>query len=150
MKSKIIKEEKNPFLERAEIVLEIESKVAPTTEEVKSAIKKDGELVVVKKIHTNFGKHIFIAEVFVYDSIEAKERIETVPKKIRKKMEEEKKAAVEADKKADAQKEEPASEGGAEASEPVSEKEEAESSEKSQSEDSGEKEEKKTDGEKTE
>ena len=99
MESKIIKEKRNPFLDRTEILLEIKGEVAPTFEDVRSAIKGDAELIVIKRINTNFGKHTFTAEAVVYDSVEAKEKIETIPKKIRKKMEEEKRA-TEAAKKA--------------------------------------------------
>ena len=100
MESKIIKQEKNPFLERDEIVIEILNETAPSFEDVKNVLGKEDDLVVVKKIDGNFGKRIFMAEIFVYDSKEAKEKIETIPKKVRKKMAEEKKAADVAAKKA--------------------------------------------------
>jgi len=99
METKMIKEKDNPFLERTEITLEIKNKVAPSFDEVKAAIGKDKDLTVIKKINANFGKRIFIAEAVIYDNAEAKGKIETIPKKIRKKMEAEKKAAVEAAKK---------------------------------------------------
>jgi len=101
MKTKIIKEEKNPFLERTEITIEIENKVSPSAEEVKAEIGKDVELTVIKKINTNFGRQVFIVEAVVYDNAEAKEKIETIPQKVRKKMAEEKKVADEAAKKAE-------------------------------------------------
>jgi len=95
MKSKIIKQEKNPFLQREEFVLEITSEVTPTEMEVKEKIGKDEDLIVVKKINTNFGRQKFMAEVVVYDDKEAKKRIETIPQKVRKKMEADEKAAKE-------------------------------------------------------
>jgi ribosomal protein S24E len=95
MKSKIIQQNKNPFLHREEIKLEITSPSAPTMEEVKKEIGKDENLIVVKKINANFGRQTFIAEVFVYDSKEEKKAVETIPKKIRLKMAEEEKAAAE-------------------------------------------------------
>ncbi len=101
MKTKIIKQEKNPFLEREELILEIGNETAPTSEEVKKEIKENAELIVVKKISTNFGKQIFMVEAVVYDNIEAKEKIETIPQKVRKKMEADKKAEEEAAKKAE-------------------------------------------------
>lgn len=101
MESKIIKEEKNPFLERTEIVLELKNETAPSFEDVKNAIGKEGDLIVVKKINSNFGRQTFIAEAVMYDNIEAKRKIETIPKKIKKKMVAEEKAEKEAAKKAE-------------------------------------------------
>ena len=100
---KIIKQEKNPFLEREEFTLEITNKVAPSLEEVKTELKKDAELTVVKKVHTNFGRQTFIVEAVVYDNKEAMKKVETIPQKIRKKMEADEKAAAEATKKAEAE-----------------------------------------------
>ena len=113
MESKIIKQEKNPFLDREELTLEITNEVAPSFDEVKtelgaalgipSAEGKDVDLTVVKKINTGFGKQVFVVEAVVYDSKEAKEKIETIPQKVRKKMAEEKKASDDAAKKAEAE-----------------------------------------------
>jgi len=104
MKSKIIKQEKNPFLQREEFILEITSEVAPTEAEVKKKIGKDEDLIVVKKINTNFGQQKFMTEVVVYNDKEAKRKIETIPQKVRKKMEADEKAAKEEeDKKAAAE-----------------------------------------------
>ena len=96
MELQIIKQEKNPFLEREEFTLEIKNEVAPSFEEVKTELKKDPELTIVKKINTNFGRQTFKVEAVVYDNKEAKNRVETIPKKIRKKMEADEKAAAEA------------------------------------------------------
>ena len=113
MKTKIIKQEKNPFLEREEFTLEITNDIAPSFEEVKIELKKDTGLTVVKKVHTNFGRQTFLVEAVVYDNAEAKKKVETIPQKIRKKMEAERKAEEETAKKAEAEapaKEEPVSE----------------------------------------
>ncbi len=99
MESKIIKQEKNSFLEREEIVLEIKNDVTPTYEEVKTELGKDAELTVIKRINTNFGRRIFSVDLVVYDNIEALKKIETIPQKVRKKIEVDKKAKDEADKK---------------------------------------------------
>ena len=99
MESKIIKQEKNSFLEREEIVLEIKNSVTPTYDEVKTEIGKPAELIVIKRINTNFGRQTFAVEAVVYDNIEALKKIETIPQKVRKKMEADKKAKDEADKK---------------------------------------------------
>ena len=101
MKTKIIKREKNPFLEREELVLEIENDSTPTSDEVKKEIGKNAELTVIKKINTNFGKQTFIVEAIVYDNAKAKEKIETIPQKIRKKIEADKKTEEETKKKAE-------------------------------------------------
>jgi ribosomal protein S24E len=102
METKIISQEKNPFMDREEISLEISAEITPTISDVKTEVGKDENLTVVKKIHTNFGRKTFLAEVFVYGSEESKERVEVIPKKVREKMKEEAKAAAEAKKTADA------------------------------------------------
>jgi ribosomal protein S24E len=99
MKTKIIKQEKNPFLKREEFLIEIESESAPRTQEVISKLGKDEKLTVVKKIDTNFGRQKFMTEVVVYEDEKSREEVETIPQKIRKKMEAEKKAAEEEAKK---------------------------------------------------
>ena len=101
METKIIKQEKNPFLEREEFLLEIKNETTPTFDEVKSEIGKNANLIVVKKVNTNFGRQIFLTEAVVYDSIESKEKIETIPQKVRKKMKADKKAEEESKKKAE-------------------------------------------------
>lgn len=96
MEHKIISQEKNPFLSREEFKLQISAEANPTEDAVKEAVGKDADLTVVKKLGNGFGKNEFTADVVVYDSAEEKEKVETIPKKVRKKMEEEKKAAEEA------------------------------------------------------
>ena len=103
METKIINQVKNPFMEREEFTLEITNEVAPSFEEVKVELKKDADLTVVKKVKTNFGRQTFIVEAVVYDNAEAKNKVEVIPQKIRKKMEAERKAAEEAAKKAEAE-----------------------------------------------
>jgi ribosomal protein S24E len=103
MDFKIIKQEKNPFLEREKITLEIKNKTTLSAEEIKSLIGKDPELIVVKKINTNCGSQTSSAEVIVYDNKKSKERIETIPKKVRKKMEADEKTKKETEKKARAE-----------------------------------------------
>src|SRR3989344_287600 len=100
MNLKILKQEKNPFLHREQIIFEIKSNAAPSSEEVKKAIGKDEELVVIKKIKGNFGTQTFTADVFIYDNPEAKKRIEVIPKKIKKKLAEETKQKAAAEVKA--------------------------------------------------
>jgi len=102
MESQILQQTKNPFLEREEYIIKITNETTPTFDEAKSQIGKDTDLIVIKKINTNFGKKTFEVEAVVYDNKEAKEKIETIPKKIKKKMEAERKAAEEATAKAKA------------------------------------------------
>ena len=97
MKTKIIEEKENPFLQRKEILLEIQSDSTPSKEELKKEMG-DGE-VVVKSIKTKFGEKNFIADIFVYENSEIRKKIEIIPKKIRKKMEEEEKKKAEEKKK---------------------------------------------------
>ena len=99
MESKIVSQDKNPFLEREEMVVEMKSETAPSYDDVRAAVDGDANLIVVKKVAGNFGKHIFVADVVVYDNVEAKKKVEMIPKKVRKKMIEEKKAADEEAKK---------------------------------------------------
>jgi ribosomal protein S24E len=99
MKLEIIKQEKNPFLQREELTLKITSESAPSASDVISELGRDKELTVIKKINTNFGRQTFLTQVVVYDNAEAKKEIETIPQKVRKKMEAEKKAAAETEKK---------------------------------------------------
>lgn len=101
MESKIIKEKKNPFLNRTEFVIELTNNTTPTYNEIKEKLGKNSELTVVKRINTNFGKKSFVAEVVVYDSANDKEKVEVIPKKIKKKMEAEKKKAEEEARKAE-------------------------------------------------
>lgn len=105
MKSKILKQEINPFLRREEYTLEVTSDSNPVEEEIKEVVGKDKELTVIRTISSNFGKNSFLVDVVVYESAEAKDLIQTIPQKIRKKMEVEKKKAEEAAKKAEEEKE---------------------------------------------
>ena len=103
MEMQTLNSHRNLFLNREEIVLEIISNTSPSFDDVKKAVGKDENLTVVKKISSNFGRKKFIAEVFVYGSKESKDRIETLPRKERDKIKEEKKVAAEAARKARAE-----------------------------------------------
>ena len=97
---KIISNIKNPFLDREELLIEITGDVPPSNEEVKTFTGKDANTVVVNTIRTAFGKQTFVADVFIYNSIESKEKIQTIPQKVRKKMAEEQAAAKKAEEEA--------------------------------------------------
>ncbi|MFH1452188.1 MAG: hypothetical protein ABIF88_03380 [archaeon] len=100
METKIIESKKNPFLEREEIVFEVKSDVTPKISDIKKTLGKDENLIDVRKINSNFGRHTFIVEIFAYDNLEAREKIEVIPKKIKKKIASEKKEKQIAEKKA--------------------------------------------------
>ncbi len=118
MKIEIINKIKNPFLNREEMIVEIVNESAPTIDSIIEAVGKDKELTVVKKVDSNFGVNKFSSEVFVYDSKESREKVETIPKKVKKKMEEERKKAEE-----EAKKKEATPDSGSEASEDTSKEE---------------------------
>ena len=102
MKSEILTQTKNPFLQREEITIQITNPTTPTYDEVKSAIGKDAALTIVKKVNTNFGRQTFTAEAVVYDNAKAKKHVEVIPQKVRKKMEADEKSAAEAKSKEEA------------------------------------------------
>ena len=81
--------------------MEVVSDVAPNSGEVKEMVGKDVDLTVVKNIQGNFGRKVFVVDVVVYDNAEAKKKIETIPKKVRKKIEADRKAEADAKKKAE-------------------------------------------------
>jgi ribosomal protein S24E len=102
MKSTKLSEVKNPFLDRTEVVVEFSSDVIPSKADVIKELGVDESLVVVKKVDKNFGRQVFVADVVIYDSVASREKVEVIPQKVRKKMEEErKKAEEEAKKKAE-------------------------------------------------
>jgi ribosomal protein S24E len=102
MEFKTIEQKKNPLLHREEYRLSVKSEANPSFADIKKHIDKDENLIVVKKIAGNFGKQQFDVEAVVYDSEENKKKIEVIPRKVRKKMAEEKKKADEAAKAAQA------------------------------------------------
>lgn len=104
MKHTILKQEKNPLLKREELMVEIEADSTPSFKDVLEVLGKEEEIVVCKKIASGFGRNKFVVDVVVYDSKDDREKNEVIPQKIRKKMEEEKKAAEEAKKKEEAEK----------------------------------------------
>jgi len=106
MKTKIVQQKKNPFLEREEFLIEIVANSTPTESEINEELGKDDDLTIIRKINTNFGIHKFIADVIVYDTKEAKEKNLILPQKVRKKMEEEERVKKEEEKKEEEKKEE--------------------------------------------
>ncbi len=96
MKSKIIEQRKNEFLGRDEFLLEFFCESAPKKNEIIEELGKDKELTVINRVNSFFGKNIFIADIYVYDNLESKQKFMIIPKKIRDKIKKEK---LEEDKK---------------------------------------------------
>jgi len=86
MSLKIISQTEKPLLSRVNVKAEILfEKATPTNEEVRkqlaSALKKDENLIVIKKIKTAYGLTQADVEAHVYDTVDAKVRVEPKPKK---------------------------------------------------------------------
>lgn len=83
----IKKDFKNGLLKRREIVIEIKHGENPGNEGSRKMIaeqlKADESLIAIKKVEGNFGSDNFVIEAFIYDSAEARDKIE--PKKKEKK-----------------------------------------------------------------
>jgi len=106
METKIISQKSNPFLEREEFLMEIRSDVTPTYAKIKEELGKDNDLTIVNKITTRFGTNKSVANIIVYNNAEAMKKNQVLPQKLRKKLEEERKAreVEEQKKKAEEQK----------------------------------------------
>jgi len=76
----IVKDFKNDLLKRRELVVGIEAEQNPgieySKEEAVKKFKVDKELVVVKKVGSSFGSNKFNVELFIYDSVEIKDKVE--------------------------------------------------------------------------
>lgn len=97
-----INEHDNPLLKRKEVTLQVNSESAPTFEDIKQHLAKnseDNEKIVVKRVNTTFGTNQSTAEVFIYATKQDKDRIETIPRKVREKMEKEAKEKAEQEAK---------------------------------------------------
>ncbi len=81
---KMIGESRNDLLKRKEIVVEMQSHGSPTYEQVKKELsgkfKTEDSLIVIQKVSGKFGSNHFVVSAFIYDSNEAKERVEPRPK----------------------------------------------------------------------
>lgn len=102
MKHEIIKQIKNPSLCREEFFLKVISEKNPTKKEVIELIGKDEALCAIKQIKGSFGKEEFDVDIVVYDNIEAKNNVEVIGRKVKRKMEENAKKAGEEKKVAEA------------------------------------------------
>lgn len=77
---KILREFKNDLLKRKEIMLEMDAAsnpgIAAISKLVAEHFKTDEKHVAVKKIGSEFGESRFVVNAFVYDSHEAKIKME--------------------------------------------------------------------------
>jgi len=83
MEIKIISEKENPLLKRKEVYFQVEHSQTGNTpprlevrKAVATALKKDADLVFVKKIETKTGTHTAVGLANVYDSVEQAKLIE--------------------------------------------------------------------------
>ena len=83
MEIKIISEKQNPLLKRKEVYFQVEHNQTGNTpprlevrKAVATALKKDADLVFVKKIETKTGTHTAVGLANVYDSVEQAKLIE--------------------------------------------------------------------------
>jgi len=83
MEIKVISEKENPLLKRKEVYFQVEHSQTGNTpprlevrKAVATALKKDADLVFVKKIETKTGTHTAVGLANVYDSVEQAKLIE--------------------------------------------------------------------------
>ncbi|HLD98478.1 MAG TPA: hypothetical protein VI815_04075 [Candidatus Nanoarchaeia archaeon] len=97
----IIQKNKNILLNREEIVVLLTENSTPSKESLKEKIashfKTSNENVVIDRVNSNFGTKNFIVHSKIYDDKKSKDKFEVISKKQRDAS---KKAAEEADKKA--------------------------------------------------
>lgn len=88
----ILEEKKNNLLNRKEIKIIVEAGKNPSFAEAEELIAKEfkavKENIAVKAIKGKFGRNTFLINAFIYDSIQAKEKLEKKrEKKKEKKLE---------------------------------------------------------------
>jgi len=97
MESKILKQNKNLSLNRTEYILDVKADKNPSKLDIIALLKSDTELTVVRQIDGSFGKDTFTVDAIVYNTPADKVKVETIPRKVRKKaVAEAKKAAADA------------------------------------------------------
>ena len=76
----VMKEFRNNLLKRKELIISIDAESNPGFEKVRQEcvnyFSVAADNIVVKSIKGKFGRRNFVAEVFVYDSVENKNKIE--------------------------------------------------------------------------
>lgn len=85
----ILKDSKNPLLNRHEVQLVVKAPVSPRTSEAQEFIAKEfsgvADNVEILKIKGNFGSDKFTITAHIYNSKEEKDKIENKAKKEKKK-----------------------------------------------------------------
>jgi len=83
MEVKIVSKKDNPLLKRAEVVFQVEHDQTGSTpprlevrKSLASVMKKDTDLVFIKKMATKTGTRTAVGVAHVYDSVEQSKRIE--------------------------------------------------------------------------
>lgn len=83
MEVKIVSEKENPLLKRREVYFHIDHEQIGSTpprleirKAVATALKKDVDLIFVKKLETKTGMHLAVGIANVYDSLEQAKLIE--------------------------------------------------------------------------
>jgi ribosomal protein S24E len=113
METKILEEKVNELFQRKEIFAIITNSITPTKDEaanaIANAIKGDKNAVVVDRILGNYGSQEFKVEAKVYDSIEARNNIDSskyIEEKAEPNVEEVKSSEVESTEASEEKKEE--------------------------------------------
>jgi small subunit ribosomal protein S24e len=98
----ILQNKKNNLLHREEVVISLESKSTPSKneviKEVSEKMKKPAENIVIEKIDGKYGERKVKIYAKIYDELKFRDKFETIPRKIKKKIAEEAKKAAEAAK----------------------------------------------------
>ena len=80
----VLEEFENTLLKRKEFLVSEEYDTNPgierVTEEISKQFKADKEQIVVRRIISEFGKKLFKVDVFIYNSVEDKAKVEPKPK----------------------------------------------------------------------
>ena len=84
----IVKENKNEFLKRKEFSVSEHFASNPgyakVKENIASKFKAEPETIVIKSLKSGFGSNNFVIEFYIYDSVEAHNKIEVRKKKAKK------------------------------------------------------------------
>jgi len=101
----IVSQKNNPLLHREEIIVKIESDVIPSkieiTKQIAELTKKTEENVVIGRVDSKFGNKTFEVDAKIYDNTESRDKYETIPRKVKKKLAADEKKAAEEKAKAE-------------------------------------------------
>ncbi|MEM3074737.1 MAG: hypothetical protein QW727_02230 [Candidatus Pacearchaeota archaeon] len=99
---KILEKKQNLFLDREELLVELESKSIPSKIEIikkiSEELNKPEENIIIEKIISNFGRSNFKISAKIYNNQESRKKYETISRKEKKKIFEEKKKVEKAKK----------------------------------------------------